>query len=785
MPTKLLRMHKVPWVSLCTRSGIERAPKTTVTKDCKPADQRRWMLDLGDKSPCSQIHNKYGTLEHRRTSVIIGKQAYLETCSKDIARKHHFYNIKIVEPNKKSDTIASLMSSQIGESTIVQAQLESLDDTDCYASVWNDILAQQRENPNGKGNLWGGRGKGGRGLARRTVQPYDIVVEDVRLQYLLGDICLEGATLKLLQGHKYALCGKNGCGKSTLLQRMHAQKIPGWSGQWSSLYLPPEIPSQYLSLSPMKVMETYQTELSQNNRAAAESRIEVVQAKLDALDMADAESEVMEQLCEELAQLEEQLDSSSCNVKQAQAILQAMEIDENLSICRKMSPGQQKRLLLSVAMLLGSETNLLLLDEPTAHLDVFGLIQLRQFLETCPATVVMISHDVDFINDVATDIIEMHDQKLLYFPGNYDNYQVVKEQQAMHELRQSAALEKKRGQLQATLQHLKEQPVPKHGVTKKKAKAISNFKSKLERHEQLEKSVAAATPSGGFVVPVRKGLSAQQRLKLAESLKRVPEKSVQFNFPKATSIWGEPLITALEIGFTYEDNAPTCSETTAAPSIEKEGFHVFKKEGYLFDCVDLCIKEGARYCISGPSASGKSTLLQILAKRRMPVEGNVHHAHGVRVGYFDASTIHETIVSMADFDTMSALEYLSLQYPKKQEKELRGFLTAFGLPAVIHEKTPMLFLSSGEKCRLLLAVIMAEEPPILCLDDPTLHLDVQSVQALVYGLNQWNGTLVVVSSDANFVRSLDDVNCYVLVPKEGKLRRVEGGMDAYLKSFRI
>jgi len=448
-----------------------------------------------------------------------------------------------------------------------------------------------------------------------------------------------------------------------------------------------------------------------------------------------------------------------------------------------MSPGQQKRLLLAVAMLLGSQTNLLLLDEPTAHLDVFGLIQLREILESCPATVVLISHDVDFLNDVATDIIEMNDQKLWYYPGNYDNYRIMKEQQGMHELRQSAALEKKRGQIVATIQHLKEQPVPKHGGSKKKAKAISAYKTKLDRHEQLEKTIVASTTNSSLV-PVRKGLSAQQRLKLAESSKRIPEKAVQFNFPPTTSTWGEPLITAYEIGFGYgKDLQP--SSTDAATLDDNDGFRIVKKEGYLFDCVDICINEGSRNCICGPSASGKSTLLQILAKRLTPLEGTVHHASGIRVGYFDASTIHDSIVSMVDSKTTTALEYLSKRCPEKTEQDIRAHLTAFGLAPTTQTKTPILFLSSGEKCRFLLAAIMIENPPILCLDDPTLHLDVQSVQALVYGLKNWNGTLLVVTADANFLRSLEDVKCHVLLPNEGKLRRVEGGMDAYLRSFQM
>lgn len=656
---------------------------------------------------------------------------------------------------------------------IVEAQLTSLDDTDCYASVWNDILVQQREGRTSS-SLWGGRGKGGRGLARRTVQPRDIVVDDVRLQYLLGDVCLEGATIKLLQKHVYALVGKNGCGKSTLLQRMHAQKIPGWSSQWTSLYIPPELPNSFQSMSPLSVILKYQEQTFQYSSVATQSRIDELDEKLGALNIEEEQEEV-ERLCEELANLEEQLNSDHSTIEQqAKEALAIMDV-ENVPACADLSLGQQKRLLISVAIVC-SYTNLLLLDEPTNHLDVLGLIQLRQLIESSAATVVMVSHDVDLVNDVATDIIDMEAQKLHYFPGNYDSYRLMKDQKGMHVLRQSAAMQKKRDHLKNKLQHLKEKPPPRRGGAKKKAKAVASQRKKLDRHVALEKQIHEKS-----VLPVRKGLTSVQRLKLAESMKTIPDKAIQFEFRKTTCTWNEPLITALEIGHGFDEDAMRANTEISG---ENDGeFRIVKKAGYLFDCVDLCIEEGSRNCILGPTASGKSTLLQILAKQKSPVEGTVYHASGVRVGYFDLQRVSRIISSMDESTT--ALQYLTAQYPKKTEQDLRGQLTAFGLSPINQAKTSVCHLSSGEKCRFVLAAIMMDDPPILCLDDPTSHLDVGSVQALIYGLRQWNGTLVMVSQDANFLRSLEDVKCVVIMPEEGKVRRLEGGIDAYLKSFRL
>ena len=413
---------------------------------------------------------------------------------------------------------------------VTRAQLSSLDDTDCYASVWEQILAKQRDGGSSQSthtaNLWGGKGKGGRGLARRTIQPHNVVVEDVRLQYLLGDTCLEGATIKLLHNHVYCLVGRNGCGKSTLLKKMHSQRIPGWSIQWSSLYIPPTLPLEYLHLTPVQVVTKYLDECKRDSRMATESQISELEARMDCLDL-EQEQDEMEILCEDLSTLEDNLTFEDSSLKKQQLdLFQELGIDHQ-KLCEELPPVQQKEVLLCAACVCCPFTNLLLLDEPTNDLDVHGLIRLRQLMDenfVRSTTVVMVSHDVDLINDVATDIIDMYTKKLWYYPGNYDSYRLMKDQKETHHLKQSLAMEKKNGQLRSTLQNLKEKPAPKRGGAKKKAKAIASHRKKVERHQESMKTLDSLSE-----VPIeRKGLTVSQRLKLAEVTKCVPDKAVQF-----------------------------------------------------------------------------------------------------------------------------------------------------------------------------------------------------------------------------------------------------------------
>ncbi|MGK3745248.1 MAG: ATPase subunit of ABC transporter with duplicated ATPase domains [Bacillariaceae sp.] len=410
---------------------------------------------------------------------------------------------------------------------VTRAQLSSLDDTDCYASVWEQILSKQRRTGQST-HIWGGKGKGGRGLGRRTIQPNDVVVEDVRLQYLFGDACLlESATIKLLHNHIYCLLGRNGSGKSTLLKKMHSQMIPGWSVQWSTLYVPPKLPSEYSQLTPIQVLTKYVDECKRNSRLATESLISELENRMDCLDLENEEDE-MEHLCEELSMLEDNLDFEDSSLKeQIPDFFRELGFDHEKP-CEELSPGQQKEVILCAASVCCSFTNLILLDEPTNDLDVHGLIRLRQLINDNLArstTVVMVSHDVDLINDVATDIIDMHAKKLWYYPGNYDSYRLMKDQKGTHQLNQSLAMEKKADQLKSSLQNLKEKPTPKRkGGANKKAKSVANHRKKIERHE---KSMNTAD-SSSIISTEGKNLTAAQQLKLAKITKCVPDKAVQF-----------------------------------------------------------------------------------------------------------------------------------------------------------------------------------------------------------------------------------------------------------------
>ena len=249
------------------------------------------------------------------------------------------------------------------------------------------------------------------------------------------------------------------------------------------------------------------------------------------------------------------------------------------------------------------------------------------------------------------------------------------------------------------------------------------------------------------------------------------------SFRKKSSTWGEPLIMAMDVGHGFE-----VDEDHIEPN-NTDILKITKKGGYLFDCVDVCIKEGHTYWLLGANASGKTTLLRLLAHREEPLGGSISHAQNAQIGYFGQETMDEILEDACNSSTeiTTALSYLAARFPPKTEKELRGELTNFGLNPK-QATTDVRFLSGGERCRLCLAALMLADPDVLCLDNPTTNLDVESVEALIYGLQYWDGTVIMVSHDTNLIRALE-AECAVLMEEEGKLRRVEGSIDDYLRAF--
>ena len=693
-----------------------------------------------------------------------------------------------------------------------QSQLDSLDDTEPLAEVWKEVRSKIGQD--GKFH-WGGRGMGGRGTSRRTYQPKDIVLDNVNLTYSSTGMAksktlLEDASLKLLSQSTtsdgleppspniYALQGRNGSGKSSLLKRMFDGSIPGFPSHISMLYLPQELSVEDEGeLTIHQYLKARMVEHSQLSSKAMQHSIEDLEDMIDVLDLTlDEDQERMESLNEEIARCEEELQAQEKEQTYLESrIVEALEymgIPDHLAQDRDLplstlSPGLKKKVVLSTVLLCPCE--LLLADEPSAHLDILGLVQLRRLLleqksrGSKTSMILLVSHDLDLVNEVATHIIELRNYQLYYYTGNYIDFMKQRHNDTLSHFRHELNVHKKKETVLGTIQHLKEQgPSKRKGAAKKKQRQINSQRKKLERIENDEKEIPSDV--GGLTGNELKR-TKEQLLQDDTGLgnQSAPDKDIQFVFRDPKSEWGEPLILAYDIGLALSEECISIFPSLPPISDLEDVSTIRKKDGFLFDSVDICVEEHQKYCIFGKNGSAKSQLLRVLAGLEKPTEGAVKHALNIDIAMVPQLLVDGMVEAGIRNGTTNALSFLSTLYPKKSEHEIRGELTNFGLgPA--QASTSLRFLSGGERTRLSLAAVMLRDPQILIMDNPTLNLDLEAVEALIYGLSRWKGTLIFVSHDTHFVRSLDPT-CFVLMEEEGKLRQIvgENPVDTYLRSF--
>ena len=539
-------------------------------------------------------------------------------------------------------------------------------------------------------------------------------------------------------------------------------------------------------MTPVDTVVENRRRIKEQTRNANSYLVHQLEDEMDRLDVdSDDYQENMERICNRIAELEDdEDDNADVIVDRARDALHFFGVPETTfdTPTLQLSGGIRKKISLACALV--EKPQLLLLDEPTCHIDVGGILQLRQLIADCVdsnTTVVLVSHDVDLMNDVATDVIDFRDGKLGYYTGNYRDYLKYRRENISHQLKQANAIEKQRSSMMSSIDTMKKKStqVDSSQASKKLDKAVKSKVKKLERHgvEKNEKGhYRVAQTDGGMRKGSINAIGASERstlthrelIKLAEvAIGPVPDKAVQFDFRDTTSSWGdEPLVMVMDVGHSY--NTETISGSTS---------------NLIFDCVDLAIREGSRTTILGENGAGKSTLLSIIAREIMPSVGTVHFANGLNIGYFHQHAVDHLFANLCGRstrnDTVTPLSFLTDKFPSKTEHEVRGELTRFGLSPK-QAGTNVRFLSGGERCRMCMANMMLEAPQLLVLDEISNHLDVESVEALIYGLNKWNGTIVLASHDANLVRSIGGES-YVLF--DGMLRRIDGGIDTYLKVF--
>jgi ATP-binding cassette subfamily F protein 3 len=361
-----------------------------------------------------------------------------------------------------------------------------------------------------------------------------------------------------------------------------------------------------------------------------------------------------------------------------------------------------------LARLLAMEPDLLMLDEPTNHLDLESLLWFQNYLKNFKGAVFMISHDREFMDEIAQKTYDISHSKLIEYKTNYSGFVKLR----FERYEQLFAAYKNQ---QKEIKELRSFCNKFRSVSSKAAQVASKEKL-IEKIEVLEKP-------------------------------RAPRKPFRFNFPQPTR-GGQRAVVLDKIDFAYGDLQ-------------------------IYNSLDLTIEREERTVLVGPNGAGKSTLLKILAGVLEPQSGERIVGHNPKIGYFsqhrgDTLNPDKTVLE----ETMESAAHAEIR-----EDEARAVLGSFLFRKDdVYKKTGI--LSGGEKSRLNLVKFLVDPPNLLLMDEPTTHLDIMSIEALILALDRYEGTLVFISHDVHFIRKIAKK---VLHVTGGEARPYYGDYDYFLE----
>ena len=515
-------------------------------------------------------------------------------------------------------------------------------------------------------------------------------------------ILLQDCSAVIQPGEKAGLVGRNGAGKSSLFALLTGQLH--------------EDKGEFFMPSGWRMAQ-----VQQNMPETEESATDFVLAGDTRLTELHAELAQWEQHADQdtagnhIAEIYSQLDHAGAHDARAraQALILGLgfTVDELDRPVNSFSGGWRMRLQLARALMCPAD--LLLLDEPTNHLDLDALVWLESWLKRFEGTIVVISHDREFLDAVTKVTLHIDSGQVTRYGGNYSWFE---EQRALRMEQQQAAF----GKQQEKIAHLQS--------------FIDRFKAKASKAKQ-----------------------AQSRVKALERMERIA-----------------PILTAADFQFEFREPQnipnPMLSIQDATLGYQSEG-----QLTPILSGISKSVMAGQRIGILGANGQGKSTFVKTVAKQLAPLAGQITEGKGLSIGYFaqqELDVLHEQSTPLEHM-TRLAKEI----GPPGREQELRNFLGTFLFNGDMVGQA-VGSMSGGEKARLVLAMVVWQKPNLLLLDEPTNHLDLTTREALQMALNEFEGTVMLVSHDRALLRSVCDEFWLV---GSGVVKPFDGDLDDYQK----
>jgi ATP-binding cassette subfamily F protein 3 len=542
-----------------------------------------------------------------------------------------------------------------------------------------------------------------------------------------------GISFAVPKGSRLALVGPNGCGKTTLLRILVGLDEPsgGTISRAKNLrigYLPQEAGFEMGGTVWDACLDVFSDLLArQEELARLEAEMAVPQTREPALLR--------------YGHLQQEFDRRGgytypTRIKQVLTGLGFSPDDYRLSLDH-LSGGQRTRAFL--ARLLLSDPDLLMLDEPTNHLDIAAVEWLENYLSQWEGAVVIVSHDRYFLDRVANGILEMAFGATEHYPGNYSAYLQTRELRWEHR-RDTFEAEKEK--------LLKDIDYIKRNIS---GQNVSQAKGKLRRLSRIVQAIEQI------------GMEAVLNQKWAETSGEVIIATSPFGPEEAerrVRALTPPRRTLPRLRLNLR-TAPRSGELVLRTSGLKVGY----PDRLLFSCPDILLRRGDCGALIGPNGAGKTTFLKTVLGQLAPLEGEVTLGASLKIGYF--AQAHEGL----DPENTLFQEIDSLM-PNWLPGQVRDYLGKYLFSGEeVFKKVSV--LSGGERGRLALAKLALQDTNLLLLDEPTNHLDIPSQEVLEAVLDDYGGTILLVTHDRYLIDALG-TQIWEIEPDESQLTVFEG-----------
>ncbi|WP_353202620.1 ATP-binding cassette domain-containing protein [Polynucleobacter sp.] len=517
-----------------------------------------------------------------------------------------------------------------------------------------------------------------------------IVLTDAKLAFGHVDL-LANTAFSLESGERVGLIGRNGTGKSSLLKILAGiEKMDDGLLQYQQ-----GLRISYVPQEP--IFDAEETVFEAVSQGVAQAK--ALREEYEALSVADWDDASHHRLDEVQSQLEA---LSGWNWEQrVYETLDRLHLEADVKI-NTLSGGTKKRVALARALV--EMPDVLLLDEPTNHLDLDSIAWLEGLLKEYQGSVILVTHDRAFLDNVCTQIVELDRGILRSYPGNFSAYELLKDQELNSESLANARADKLLAQEEVWI---------RKGVEARRTRSVA----RIARLENLRVSRAQRRDAIG---QVKLAVSAGDRS-------------------------GKIVADLQNISKAYD--RPIVQDFTAT------------------------ILRGDKVGLLGPNGAGKTTLLKLILGTIAPDSGTATMGTRIEVAYFDQMREGLDLnASLEDYISPGS-EWIEINGNKKHVK---SYLSDF-LFAPERTNSPVSTLSGGERNRLLLARLFARPANVLVLDEPTNDLDIDTLDLLEQLLQDYKGTVFLVSHDRYF---LDNVVTSIIANEgDGFWREYEGGYE--------